>query len=277
MDRETSQYINDFLEIGLTEREAKVYMMLLTKRMFTAAELQETVNIPRTKIYEVLQKMINRGICVERRIGRNKIFEAVEPKIAFGQIFEDYETKLNRRKELIKGLTEVFTPLYEENKEIMNPLDYIEVLTDQNQTQKRYIYEVHNTKREFLTFNKGPYVCDSPEKLKEQEDVEKKLLKRGGKCKNIYEAGEIRNLNWLIDYVKEQKKYGQEARVVETLPIKMLISDEKIVMFPLEGPHGKSKGITFIIIKHNALAKACRVLFQHYWEQGKDIDDLNID
>ena len=156
----------------------------------------------------------------------------------------------------------------------MNPLDYIEVLTNKSQVQKRYLHEVNNTLNEFLTFNKGPYVCDNAERLKEQEEIEKKLLKRGGTCKNIYEESEIKNLNWLIDYIKEQKKNGQAAKVVETLPIKMLISDEKKVMFPLEGPLGKSEGITFIIIEHNALAKACRVLFQHYWEQGKDIDDL---
>ena len=72
MDDGYSKHLRNLLYIGLTEREAKVYLTLLTRRMLTALDLQEKANIPRTKIYEVLQKMINRGICIERKFGRNK-------------------------------------------------------------------------------------------------------------------------------------------------------------------------------------------------------------
>ena len=41
---DTSKYLRSFIEIGLTEREAKVYMTLLSGKMFTILELQEAVN-----------------------------------------------------------------------------------------------------------------------------------------------------------------------------------------------------------------------------------------
>ena len=66
---DVSKYLRTFIEIGLTEREAKVYITLLSGRVFTAADLQKEVNIPRTKIYEVLNKMVSRNICTEKKLG----------------------------------------------------------------------------------------------------------------------------------------------------------------------------------------------------------------
>ena len=183
---DTSKYLRTFIEIGLTEREAKVYMTLLSGRMFTAADLQKAVNIPRTKIYEVLHKMVNRNICIEKKLGKNKIYEAVEPKLAMERVYKEYQSDLNRKKEMIDQMTEVFTPIFENSKSIVNPLDFIDVMKEKTQIHKRYTESVRNTKVEMLTFNKGPYASDNPERLGEQEDEEIRLLKRGGSSKQIY-------------------------------------------------------------------------------------------
>ena len=169
MDAEYLNHLRNLLQIGLTERESKVYLTLLTRRMLTAIDLQEKVNIPRTKIYEVMQKLVNRGICIERKVGRNKLFEAVEPKIAFERIIETYQNELKRKEEVAQQLTASFTPLFNAGKDLMNPLDFIEILKDENQIQKKYINLLESTRSELLTFNKGPYVCDNPQKLKEQQ------------------------------------------------------------------------------------------------------------
>jgi sugar-specific transcriptional regulator TrmB len=271
---DTDKYLRAFIEIGLTEREAKVYMTLLNGRMYTASELQKAVNIPRTKIYEVLNKMHSRGICTERKLGKNKIYEAIEPELALESIYSKYQNDLNRKKKLIDQLSEVFTPIFENSKSIINPLEFIEVMRDKVQIHRRYTNSVRNTKREMLTFNKGPYASDNPERLAEQEDEETKLLKRGGKTKNIYEFKEFKEVDWLLESVKKTVRFGQEARVVEKLPIKMLIFDDEKVMFPLEQPIDVSNDLTMIYIEHKQLANACRILFNHMWDQGKDFAEV---
>ena len=271
---DTSKYLQTFIEVGLTERESKVYITLLSGRMFTATELQRAVNIPRTKIYEVLNKMVNRGICVEKKLGRNKIYEAVEPKLAMERVYATYQNELNRKKELIDQISEVFTPIFENSKSIVNPLEFIDVMKDKVQIHKRYINSVRTTKREMLTFNKGPYACDNAERLGEQEDEETRLLKRGGTTKDIYELREFEELDWLLESVKKSLRFGQKARVVEKLPIKMLIFDDEKVMFPLEQPIDVSNELTMIYIEHRQLAEACRILFNHMWNQGKDFFEV---
>ncbi len=274
---DTSKYLRSFIEIGLTEREAKVYMTLLSGRMFTVLELQEAVNIPRTKIYEVLNKLVSRNICIEKKLGRNKLYEAVEPKLAMERILDSYKKELNRKEELIQQVSEVFTPIFQNSKSIINPLEFIDVMKEKGQIHKRYTACVKSTKREMLTFNKGPYACDTSDRLVEQEEEEFKLLRRGGSCKDIYELNELKEVDWLLNSVKKSLKLGQQARVVERIPIKMLVFDQEKVMFALEQPISVSNELTMIYIEHKQLAEACSMLFYHLWDKGKDIAEIGED
>lgn len=271
---DTSKYLRSFIEIGLTEREAKVYMTLLSGRMFTVLELQEAVNIPRTKIYEVLNKLVSRNICIEKKLGRNKLYEAVEPNLAMERILDSYKKDLNRKEELIKQVSEIFTPIFKHSKAVINPLEFIDVMKEKGQIHKRYTACVKSTKREMLTFNKGPYACDTSDRLGEQEDEEFKLLKRGGSCKDIYELSELKEVGWLLNSVKKSLRLGQQARVVERLPIKMLVFDQEKVMFALEQPVPISNELTMIYIEHKQLAEACSMLFYHLWDKGQDIAQI---
>ncbi len=262
------------MEVGLTEREAKIYITLLSGRMSTASDLQKAVDIPRTKIYEVLNKMVSRNICTEKKLGKNKMYEAVEPKLAMERIYENYRNELAQKKETIDRLSEIFTPIFENSKAIINPLDFIEVMEEKTQIHKRYIKSVAGTKVEMLTFNKGPYASDNDERLKEQENEEAKLLKRGGSSKGIYQYKEFEEIDWLYESIKKSVHDGEKARIVDSLPIKMLIFDDEKVMFPLEQPIKTSNDLTMIYIEHKQLAAACRILFDHMWNSGVDFEEI---
>jgi sugar-specific transcriptional regulator TrmB len=271
--------IKKLIELDLTEREAKVYISLLSKSTFTISELQQIVNIPRNKIYEVLNKMVTRGICIEHYIGKVKYYRAVEPEVAFNRVLNKFEKRFNEqieaKKAIVKNLIEVFNPIFEDNKELVNPLDFIEILKDKNQIQKKYINSLQNTKNELLTFNKGPYVCDNSDRLNEQKEAETRLLMQDGSCRNIYEYDEVIRNNWLLQYIKDQSRIGQEARIIDSLPIKMMIFDSKIAMFPLQQMIGSSNKLTMIYIEHVELAGACKLLFNYLWEQAKTFDEIS--
>lgn len=278
MSFDSVNLIRKLLDLGLTEREAKLYLTLLEKKTFTALELQQIAKIPRTKIYEVLQKMMDRGICTQRSLGKKKIYEAVEPAVAFERIIKKSEAEflesIENKKEIVGSLVKTLIPIYDENKENFNPLEFIEIFKSKDQIQKKYIQMLQNTKKELLTFNKGPYVCDNPGRLDEQQTHEADLLKRGGVCRNIYELHELVKHEWLMDYIKEQVRHGQEAKVIDYLPIKMIISDSEIVSFPLPQTIGNSTDITLVFIKHNQLATASKMLFNHLWDQARDFKEV---
>lgn len=278
MTKEYKDQFQKFIDFGLTERETKVYMILLTKKSFTTSELQNSVDITRTKIYEILQKMVARGICTERIVGKLKYYEAVEPKVAFQRVFDKYrdecQSEFDKRKMLKDELVKVLNPVFDKSKDVVSPLDFIEIMKDKDQIQKKYISCVKETKNNFLTFNKGPYVCDTTDRLNEQVKEETKLLKRGVLCRDIFEKEELYQQDWLMKYLKSQSKIGQHSRITRTLPIKMMVFDEKKVILPLQQNSPDGNGITLLYIEHHGLALACKSLFDSVWEKSYEINKI---
>jgi HTH-type transcriptional regulator, sugar sensing transcriptional regulator len=276
MKQEYKKQIQQFLELGLTERESKVYITLLSKKSFTSSELQKSANIPRTKIYEVLYKMIDRGICVERRIGKTKYYEAVEPKKALHKILEDYKSnfheELERKKNITDTLAEIFNPIYTKNKNFVSPLEFVEVIKDKELAQKRILLAFQSAKSELLSFVKGPYVCDTNSRVNQQVREEKNLLKRGAMCRKIYESTELHDQMTLIDQFKPLAKLGSQLRTVDSLPIKMVVFDDDMVIFPLQDIIKNPDELTIIIIQHKEMVLACKILFNFLWSTSKPLE-----
>jgi len=275
MRYEFKRYIEKFLELGLTEWETKIYIELLSKRNFTSSELQKSAGIPRTKIYEVLLKLIDRGICTTRQAGKVKYYEAVEPKKALHKILEDYKNnyqdELEKKKILTEKLAGVFNPVYEKNKNFINPIEFVEVIKDKDQAQKRILLAFQNAKKEVLSFVKGPYVCDTTSRVKQQVREEKKLLKRGVAYRKIYESGELEGQEWLIDQFKPLSKLGTKLRSINAVPIKMVVYDNDMVFFPLQDVIKNPNELTLVILQHKEMVSACKILFDHLWHISKPL------
>ncbi|MFA5404443.1 MAG: helix-turn-helix domain-containing protein [Ignavibacteria bacterium] len=275
MRNEYKNQIQKFLELGLTERETKVYITLLSKKSFTSSELQKSANIPRTKIYEVLLKMVERGICLERKIGKIKYYEAIEPKKALHKVLEDYKNnyqyELEKKKEITESLAGIFNPIYQQNKNFVSPLEFVEVIKDKELAQKKIVEAFVEAKSELLSLIKGPYVCDTNSRINQQVREEKNLLKRGVKCKKIYESGELLEHTSLIEQFKPLSKLGSQLRMTENIPIKMLVSDERKVIFPLQDIIKNPDELTIILIEHKEMVAACRILFNHLWSISKPL------
>jgi sugar-specific transcriptional regulator TrmB len=273
MKSEYVRQVQRFLELGLTERETKVYITLLSKRSFTSSELQKSAGIPRTKIYEVLYKMIDRGICVERQTGKIKYYEAVEPKKALHRMLEDYknnyQSELEKKKDITESLAEIFNPIYEKNKIFESPLEFIEVIKDKDHAQKKILQAFQNSKSEVISLVKGPYVCDNSTRIKEQVREEKNLLKRGVGCKKIYESNESSDESQIIDQFKPLAKLGSQLRILESIPTKMVVFDERLVIFPLQDVIRNPNELTLILIEHKEMVLACRILFDYLWNSSK--------
>lgn len=276
MTKEYKEQFQKFIDFGLTERETKVYMILLTRKHFTTSEIQNSVDITRTKIYEILQKMVARGICTERLVGKIKYYEAVEPKIAFQRVFDKYhdecKNEFDKRKKLKDELIKVLNPVFDKSKNVSSPLDFIEIMKDKELIQRKYLMCVRETKKEMLTFNKGPYVCDTSKRLSEQIKEENKLLKRGAKSRNLYEDKELMSQKWLLDCLKNLSRSGNEAKLAKDLPIKMMVFDERRVILPLQQNSAEGNGITLLFIEHHGLALACKSLFDSIWEKSDKVN-----
>lgn len=81
--------IQNLINLGLTENEAKAYVGLVSLREATAREIHELTNVPRAKIYEVLRVLAKKGY-LEVRQGSPTYFRAVDPKKVIGEIKNEF-------------------------------------------------------------------------------------------------------------------------------------------------------------------------------------------
>jgi len=265
------EYIEKMMRLDISEREAKVYTALLTKRELTALEIHELTNVPRTKVYEIIKKMRHHGMCIEKQMGRKKKYQAVEPGRAFDNLIREYENDLGEKKRQAKDIAKMIHPIYNRGIQIEDVTEYVEIVKGLPSIHERYISLVKNTKKEILGFVKRPYIHQAKsQKLGEQEHAEFEILKRGAVIKSLYEFPNEEESEWLIAHIKKCIQAGEEARVIEQIPVKMCVFDMKYVFMILENPKLATLSLTNLFIEHPGLARAIRMSFNYLWEKAKD-------
>ncbi len=91
------------IELGLSKYEAKAYVTLLSLGEANARELSEKARIPRTKIYEVLEKLERRGF-VEKQPSSPVIFRALDPNKTVGLMWKSLIEKSQKCLETLEKI-----------------------------------------------------------------------------------------------------------------------------------------------------------------------------
>jgi sugar-specific transcriptional regulator TrmB len=270
--------IKQLQQINLTAREAEVYIALLQKKEFNASELTKITNVTRTKIYEILQNLINKGACIQSYKNGQKLFRGIEPKIALQNIISNFELEFNQKKQAMLEqmnratylLEKELANIYLNNKHKIDTIEYVEILTNRNQTKDRWLNLQQNAQHEINTFTKPPYV--SPRRGENMPVLEKAISKKKVIAKSIYEScghmSSKESQTEFINYIASYENIGEEIRILDRLPMKLSIIDEKITMLALNDLIAMEPSITTIIITHPDFAMAQKEVFKSYWEKS---------
>ncbi|HPR18502.1 MAG TPA: helix-turn-helix domain-containing protein [Candidatus Cloacimonadota bacterium] len=258
-------FVDKLISIGLTENEAKVYCCLLRKHQFTATEIAYCAGVNRSKIYSVLTALAQKGLCIEK-LGKVRKFEAIEPGIAFQKMIEEEKNKL----EMITGLPDLLSPIYDSNKKKSSPLDFIQVFS----TPASIIKKHHNLElaaRKFvLSFCKEPYAMTKSVDIHEEQQAS---MNKGVIFKSIYEV-EADNLEFFAQQMKNFEDNGEEIRVLYHLPIKLHIFDDHTSMFSMTNQINPEENLTYLVIEHPDLAETLIETFYHFWDKSLSVTEF---
>src|SRR5215468_2017419 len=83
--------------LGLNSYEAAAYVALLGRPELSPAEVASRGNIPRQRVYDVLDSLAAKGLCVARDTTR-KVFTAIDPKTAFEVLAQERAAVLERQR-----------------------------------------------------------------------------------------------------------------------------------------------------------------------------------
>ncbi len=165
--------------------------------------------------------------------------------------------------------------LYSANEESSDSLDYVEVLTDLGQIRSRWIELQKNTKHEILGFNKPPFAVSLEQNVSHQKSTAKRKIREKG----IYEFSETPSKETVKHFISVVQMYlniGEEVRINESLPMKLMIIDEKITMLALNDPVSLEPSFTTILIEHPNYAKSQKIIFDTYWNNSLTLEEFEI-
>jgi HTH-type transcriptional regulator, sugar sensing transcriptional regulator len=255
--------------LGLTSYEAKAYLALVRRDSSTAAQVARLAGVPRQRVYDVLATLVEKGLA-STRPGQVVKYAAIAPELALERLVSDERQRLADLERETAELIEELRPAFNEGQEQADPLEYIEVLRDRRAINERFAELQAGIKQEILVFTKPPYATPA------QENVEGLNVARSHKARSVYEYSAFDDPAF-AEGVRRFIEVGEEARFVEDLPLKLVIIDEKIVMFGMEDPvAGNGDGgqeLTIMVVDHPSLACILKIAFDAVWGQGLTFDD----
>jgi sugar-specific transcriptional regulator TrmB len=262
-----SQQLENLVSLGLTRYEAAVYLALLERQDFTPPQAATRAQVPRQRIYDVLSSLCDRGLCIERHSGRQRLFQAVDPAEALPTLLQEkqrqYEAELSRQKQQTEDLVASLASLYLAGHSTQDPLAYVEVLSEPNRIADRGSQLARSAQESICVFFTYPSLLSYEEGLKLVQDP----LDRGISYRTIYEYN-IWQDPVSREFIHQCQSWGQQVRFVPEVPFKMQLFDQRITLLSLQDPLAGTPAFTALSITHIGLAKMLQIAFETLWQQG---------
>ena len=264
-DIEFQRFWRRLQQLGMNAYEARSYLVLVGHPRFKALELAARAHVPRQKIYEVLDSLVEKGFAQVVQ-EKTKLFSAVEPSLAIPSYLErraqSLQQEITDQSRLAGGLVEDLMTAYSEGQGGRGTLDYLRIVSEPAQIAVQYRKMLADVEQEYVEFSRPPYAVDPLD-----EQLVKQARARGVNCRLLYEAGTLdeTHLQRLGEYVAT----GVEVRELASLPMKLALFDHTRGMIALLDPVVTKPTWTSVIFDHAGLAEAMKGLFEDYWRRAE--------
>lgn len=244
-------------EIGLTEGESKVYLALLKIGLTTIGPLTDQAKVSRSKIYHILNRLIEKGIVSYITKEKTKYFQAENPtKI------KEYINKKEKEFEKQKREFEKILPALILQKQNEKTKSEVQVYKGFNGIQT-ILDHVYSTLKKGETFYDVGIPSFQEEKYHEywKKEDHPRRIKLGINCKMLFSLGTPENV------LKNRNKYkGCEARY---MPIELetpawILTYKDVAVIILQGDEPIAIEIT-----NKQIAKSFKEYFDAFWKLSK--------
>ena len=266
---EYERYWRALQQLGLNAYEARTYLVLLGHSRFKALELAPRSQVPRQKIYEVLDSLVGKGFARVVQ-DRTKLFSAVEPNLAIpayqARKREAVEHELTDQARHATNLMRDLAGLYSEGKGGRGTLDFLRIVAEPSQIAAGYREMLARVTTEYLEFSRPPYAVDPLDEL-----LVRKARASGVSCRLLIESGTIdaSHRARLGDYATE----GVEIRQAASLPLKLALFDGRCGLIALLDPVVSKPTWTAVIFDHPGFGEAMKHLFEDRWQRASEFGD----
>ncbi len=261
-DAEYQRFWKRLQQIGLNAYEARSYLVLVGHPRFKALELAARSHVPRQKIYEVLDSLVEKGFAQVVQ-EKTKLFSAVEPSLSIPSYFarraQAMQTELSEQSRQATDLIEDLNTSYSEGQGGRGTLDFLRIVSEPLQTATEYRRMMLDAQHDYLEFSRPPYAIDPVD-----DQMVRDSLHRGVRCRLIVEMGTLDDVHRrrLIEFIEA----GVEVHQVPSLPLKLALFDGRKGLLALLDPVITRPSWTAVVFDHSGFGEAMKGLFEQYWQ-----------
>lgn len=245
----STSLVHIFKQIGLTEKEAKVYLACIEKGNSPVSHIAEAAGINRVTTYSILEKLVQKGLVSFFTKKKIKYFSAADPEI----VVEEYEKRAKELKSALPDLKRLTGQTSHPQIRFFEGLDGI----------KTIYADTLSSKTDILNYS------NSDEIRKHWPNYDTEYVKKRAK-KEIFLKGLAPKDQAGEKVHKEDKKYHREMRLLPENQFdftnEINIYDNKVAIISFNNE------LIGMIIESPAIAKSQRAIFNMCWQYSEIIN-----
>lgn len=257
--------VAELVELGLTQYEAAGYLALMGRSTATPAEIARLGRIPRSRAYDVLASLAERGFVATVPGGSGLRYRAKPPDQVFDSLLAVRRRELDRLSERSAKLAAGLQPRFLQGQDRGEPLDYVEILRDPKHAVQRVSQLWAKATNEIVAIVCPPYLAPPAS----DEPIPASPVA----TRAIYERSLLDDPD-LARVVRTYARLGEEIRFASDLPMKLTVVDEQSVAFNMPDPVESGDSVTTIVVHHRALAVSLKITFETIWSGARTFDDV---
>lgn len=249
-------------QVGLNAYEARSYLVLVGHPRFKALELAARARVPRQKIYEVLDSLVEKGFA-----------QVVQNQTLFRSGARPGHSGLSGAAERESGTAPWASSAATDSRWPVScgPLTPKaraaagRSITCESSTTRHiavhYRSMLSTVDHGYIEFSRAPYAVDPLD-----EQSVKQAALRGVRCRILIEGDTLDDLHRarLDDY----RAVGIEVKLVDALPMKLAVFDETQGLVALLDPVITRPAWTAVVFDHSGFAQAMCGLFEERWRKA---------
>lgn len=245
------------VSLGLTAGEEAVYRALIDRPSASAVGLVEDLAMPEADVSHALLLLESRGLASRTTDASGERFSASSPTVAFGPLVRRHREDLRQAELDLAALTE----RYWRTEADRSASDLLEVVTGTELIAARFEQLQRSATGEVSTFVTSRTIAVN----RGDSEAEEESMQRGVRYRIVIERAVLEE-DGGHDTVIGSLASGSEIRLVERVPIKLIIADRQLAMVPMD-----ADGLlrSALLVHRSGLLDALMALFERVWASAQ--------
>lgn len=251
---------------GISVTGARLYAELVGHDELSVAEVAGRCGISARRAATELSGLESLG-AVFRVTGRPVRYRAIAPDLAISTLIAQREKELQGARETMHRLAEMF----QETASGRRPDTHVEVVRGTANIARLAVGIHEQTQHQMRGFDRPPYSREPGTSY----PMERRRLEVGVTYRVIYDSEAITLPGRMYDDILPSTAAGELARTAPQLPIKLIISDDRLALIPA-AVTSRSVDTTFVIRK-SPILDALIALFEAEWAKATPIPGSRLE